>query len=190
VYAPLEQWYAPEFTFHIRTAGDPKSVVEAVRTRLAAVDPDLPVLDPRTMAEHASAATLVQYAGSTMLGAFGLLVVLLTVVGLYGVLTYSVARRSRELAIRAAIGASPADVVRLVLLDGLKISSAGIGIGCCAALAVAQLLRSQIFGVSPSDPVTFGAIAVLLALLALAASALPALRASRVQPAALMRSDT
>ena len=189
IYSSLQQWYTPAMTLHVRTATDPKALIEAVRSQFASVNVGLPFLDPRTLKEHISASTFVQFIGASMLTAFGTLALLLSAVGLYGVLSYVVSQRAREIAIRIAIGATPKDILRLILKQGVGLTLLGISIGVATALAAAQLLRSQLLGVSPADPLTFITVAALLSAVALSACFFPAWRASRTDPAAALKTE-
>ncbi|MEJ7617876.1 MAG: FtsX-like permease family protein [Pyrinomonadaceae bacterium] len=125
--------------------------------------------------------------GALLLGAFGLLALLLAAIGLYGVMSFSVARRTREIGIRMALGARGADVLRLVLRESMTLVALGIALGLLASLAATRLLASFLYGVSTTDPATFGGIAAILAAVALAASLIPARRASRVDPLVALR---
>jgi predicted permease len=187
VYYALRQWYAPSFTLHVRTTERPRALAEAVRGAFAATDPNLPFLDPRTMAEHMGAATFRQFFSATMLSGFGALALLLVAVGLYGVISYSVAQRTRELAIRIALGASARDVLRLVVRQGLAMTAVGLLVGTGLALAAGRLLQSWLLGASATDPLTFVVIPLLLTLVALAACLAPARRATKVDPTVALR---
>jgi predicted permease len=188
-YLPLRQRYAPGITLHVRTAGDPRALAEPVRAELARVSADLPFLSPRTMADHFGASTFVQSLGASMLGAFGSLALVLAAVGLYGVLAYTVAQRGREIAIRVALGAAPGDVLRLVVAQGLRVTAVGLVVGAVLALGAGRLLRGQLLGVPPTDPLTFASIALLLSAVALVASVVPALRGLRVDPVTALKSE-
>ncbi|HKB77780.1 MAG TPA: FtsX-like permease family protein, partial [Myxococcales bacterium] len=124
-----------------------------------------------------------------LLGVFAALALVLSAVGIYGVTAYAVAQRTREIGVRMAIGASAGAVVRMVLTGALRTVGIGVCIGTAAALAAGRLIASQLYGVSARDPVTFAAIAALLALVGLAASGIPALRAARIDPMAALRAD-
>jgi predicted permease len=187
VYYALRQWYASYVTLHVRTAGRPRALAETVRGSFAAADANLPFLDPRTMAEHMGAATFRQFFGASMLSGFGALALLLVAVGLYGVLSYAVAQRTRELAIRAALGASPKDMTRLVLKQGLTLTGVGLVLGTGLALAAGRLLQSWLLGASAADPLTFVGIPLLLVAVALLACLVPARRATRVDPMVALR---
>jgi predicted permease len=189
IYSSLHQWYTSIITLHVRTATDPKALTEAVRSQFSSVNADLPFLDPRSLTDHISASTFVQFIGASMLTAFGMLALLLSAVGLYGVLSYVVNQRRREIAIRIAIGATPKEILRLILKQGAGLTLLGIAIGVASALAAGQLLRNQLLGVNPADPLTFITVASLLSVIALSACIFPALRASRTDPVAALKTE-
>ena len=182
VYRPYAQHYVPYLTLHLRSAGDPRRLERALRGVFERTDPALPVLDVRAMAESMGVAMLFQHMGAWLLSVFGVLALALGAVGLYGVLAFTVAQRAREIGVRIAVGASQRDVVALVVGDAARLAGIGLAAGLVLAVAAARLLRSQIFGVSPLDPVTFVAVVVLLAAVALLAAWVPARRAARVDP--------
>jgi predicted permease len=186
-YSPLKQWYAPVITLQVRTSTNPKSLTETVRREFSRTNTQLPFLDPRTMSEHISAATFVQVVGASMLSGFGVLALILAAVGLYGVLSYVVSLRSRELAIRAALGASPGDVMRLVLRQGMALVVIGLVAGSVISFFAARVLQSQLLGVDPTDPLTFISVITLLSIVALVASFIPARRATKVDPLVALR---
>jgi predicted permease len=189
VFMPLAQVYAGGVAFLMRTAVAPQTLIEPARREFAALDPNVPFLDPQTLEEYSAAAVFVQRAVTWLLGAFGCIALVLAAMGIYGVVAYGVAQRTREMGIRTALGAGRREIVTLVVGQGARIAAAGLVVGVAAALGVAQLLRSQLLGVSPNDPWTFGAIALLLWGVALAATYLPARRAARVDPLVALRSE-
>jgi len=189
VYLPILQAYATSFTVHLRAAGDPHILQQALRRAFEQVDPNLPVADVRTLDEHMGGALFVQELGSAMFAAFGLLALALAAVGLFGVLSHAVAQRTREIGVRLAVGATRRDVVGLVVGKALHLTVIGLGTGTALAAGAARLLRSQIFGVSPLDPVTFGGAAALLLAVALLAAWVPARRAAAVDPLVALRAD-
>jgi ABC-type antimicrobial peptide transport system permease subunit len=128
-------------------------------------------------------------AAGALLGLFGALALALALVGLYGVISYSVSQRAREIGVRMALGARGSDVVRLVLSQGLRLTLIGLGVGLAGALLVSRVLSSVLYGISPTDPLSFGAVAVALTLVALLASYLPARWATRVDPIRALRSE-
>jgi predicted permease len=189
VYSALPQRFEPITTLHVRTVNEPKRLTETLRREFAATSADLPFLEPRTLAEHVSASSFIQFIGATMLSVFGVLALLMSAVGLYGVLSYVVGQRRRELAIRMALGAQAGEVLRLILGQGLRLIGIGIGTGLLAALAAGRLLRNQLPGVHPNDPLTFALIAALLIGVALLACWIPARRATKVDPMIALRCE-
>ncbi len=189
IYYPIAQQYTSEFALHVRTAVPVRTLAEALRRHLAAAVPSLPFLDPRSMSEQIIPATIAQRMGARMLALFGGVALLLAAIGLYGVVSYSVSQRTREIGVRLALGADPRGVVGLVLGQGLRLTAIGLGVGGVLSLGAGMLVRNQLFGLSPADPVTFVALALLLAAVATGASILPALRAARVNPIAALRSE-
>ena len=187
VYRPLMQSYEPKMTLVVRTSGEPAALAGAVRGQLRALDPNLPVAEMRTLAEQFDLSLLPSRVAAWTLGAFGLLALALAAIGVYGVVSYSVAQRTREIGVRVALGASRRDVLRLVLGEGLKMVAAGLGVGLLLALAATRLVAGFLYGVTASDPVTFAGVPVLLGAVALAAGYLPARRATKVDPMKALR---
>ena len=188
-YTSMAQDPSSAFSLVIRTATDPKAIVEPVRGAFASVDPNLPLLDPRTMTENMAGAMFVQSTGASLLGMLGVLALALATIGLYAVLSYLVSYRTREIGIRVALGAETGRVVRLVVRQGLVLTALGLVIGSGLALLVGRALASQLIGVSPSDPLTFVTIPLALLGVAAGASLLPARRAARVDPVTALRSE-
>ncbi len=188
-YHVFGQAAATSLTLHARTAQDPKAMIEAVRREFAAVHADLPVLDPGTLTEHMAASVFVQYVGSSVLGGFGILALLITGTGLYGVLAYAVVQRRREIAITVALGATPRDVATTVLGGGLRLAAAGVACGLALAVAVAMLVRSQLAGVSPTDAVALSGSLAVVGLVVVLASVGPAWRAVRMDPIVALRAQ-
>ncbi len=189
VYSALLQRSETNLTLHIRTAGEPGAITEAVRREFTAVNADLPFLDPRTLLQYISAPNFVQFIGAAMLSSFGALALLLAAIGLFGVLSYLVNQRRREIGIRLALGAEPRHVMRLIFHRGARLLLIGMLVGGGLALAAGRLLRSQLLNVSPSDPLTFAVVALLLALVALLACWIPARRAAKVDPIVALRNE-
>ncbi len=166
----------------VRTSGDPLKLAARIRQELREIDPNLPVIRINTIAEQLDDVLAQERLIATLSVFFGALAVVLACIGLYGVISYSVARRTNEIGIRLALGATPAGVLRMVLKESLWLALAGIALGALAALAAARLISTLLFGVSAADPLTMaGAIALMLAVTALAAF-LPARRAAKVDP--------
>jgi predicted permease len=196
--APVRRVYFPYFNtpigpivlhFEVRATDDPARLSAAVRREIAAVDPALPILaiDPLTQLIRQSLreARLVTRLTAT----FGVLALLLAAVGLYGVMSYAIARRTGEIGLRVALGAQPRDVVRMVLLEALSVVAVGVAIGLPLGLAALRLLRSQLYGVGVADPVAMAVALAVLTLTALAAVLVPASRAARVAPLVALRQE-
>ncbi|MEO8451175.1 MAG: ABC transporter permease [Gemmatimonadota bacterium] len=189
IYRPLAQSVRPDFTVHIRTAGNPKALIEPVRREFASVNANLPFLDPRSMEEQMVPSTIGQRVGSRTLAVFGALALFLAGIGLYGVMSYAVIRRRREIGIRVAVGANVATVTRMILGQGLRVAAIGIAAGAVLALLAGQALRALLLGVSPSDPLTFAVLGLILGTVAVVASLIPARRAARVDPVEVLKSE-
>ena len=189
IYFPIEQSWRDAFTLHLRTRQAPAALIETVRQSFRAIDPDLPFLDPRSMSQHMGAALFANRLGGWLLAVFGLLALTLSTVGIYSVVSYSVSRRVREIGLRVALGAARKDVMRLIVGHSMRLVLIGLVIGGVLGVGVGQLLRSQLFGISPGDPLTFGVVGVLLVGVALLASWLPARRAARIDPLVALKSE-
>ncbi len=189
VYLPLYQFYSPSAILHVRTAGDPLAAASAVAAVVHQSDADLPVFDISTLEARTKTSSFVQRMAGTLVGAFGALAFVIAAVGIYGVIAYSARQRTREIGIRMALGAHPADVLRLVLGQGLRITLIGLAIGIVASLGLARLMSSLLFGVTASDPLTFVAVVLALAGISLLAICIPARRAMRVEPIAALRCE-
>ncbi|HWW77332.1 MAG TPA: ABC transporter permease, partial [Pyrinomonadaceae bacterium] len=187
VYRPVMQSFEPKMTLVVRTSGEPTALAGAVRGQLRALDPNLPVADVRTLAEQFDLSLLPSRVAAWTLGGFGLLALALAAIGVYGVVSYSVAQRTREIGVRVALGASRRDVLRLVLGDGLKMVAAGLAVGLLLAFAATRLVAGFLYGVTASDPLTFAFVPLLLLTVALAAGYLPARRATKVDPLVALR---
>ena len=187
-YLPHLQRYQPNVILEVRTSGDPAAIIPAVRREIAALDRNLPV-QAETMEDALKLSLLPQRVGATLLGIFSLLGIVLASIGLYGVVAYSVAQRTRELGIRLALGADSRDIYRVVLGRGVALTMSGLAIGVVAALALARLARGVLFGVSPADPITLGSVSAILVAVALLASYVPARRATRVDPLVALREE-
>ena len=189
LYRALPQSWRPSLEIFVRTSGDPRPLSEPLRKEFLALDGNLPYLDPRTMEDQTAVATIVQRIGSRMLGIFGALALLLSAIGIYGVMAYTVSLRTREMGIRLALGAARERVVSMVLLYGARLAIIGLMLGGALGFAVANLMRSQLFGVPAGDPLTYVVIAGLLLGVALVASAIPAIRAARIDPIRALKSE-
>jgi putative ABC transport system permease protein len=189
LYYPASQQQFPEFTLVARTAGDPMAIVPTVRAMVRAVDPVMPLQDVRTMDQVISSSMAGARFRTSLLVALALIALVLAAVGVYGVMSYSVEQRTQEMGLRMALGASPRDVLRLVTGHGVRLAIAGIVLGGFFAWALTRVLASVLFGVTPTDPLTFGTIAVLLAAVASLASYIPARRATRADPMLVLRTE-
>jgi predicted permease len=187
------QWYAPAYfgssQLVVRTAGDPARAAAAVRAALLAADPRVVVGRVEPLGDIAAASVAERRVTARLLAAFAALALALAAVGLYGVVSFGTVRRRREFGVRTALGARPADVRRLVLGEGLRLTAWGIAGGLLAAVPVGLLLRGVLFGVGPADPPTLAAICAALAASALMASWVPAHRAARGDPVAALRAE-
>jgi predicted permease len=181
-------WFQ-EVSLVLKTRGEPMSVVPALRDAVRAVDSDLPLSELFTLEEVITRSVAGRRLNLVLLGTFALIALVLASAGLYGVLSYLVAQRSRELGIRVALGARPRDVVGLVMRQGTLLVAVGLGAGLAGALGLSRLVESLLYGVSARDPLTFTGLAVLLGGIALVATWLPARRASRVDPVIVMRGE-
>jgi putative ABC transport system permease protein len=176
-------------TFAIRTSVPPATLAQPLVAAIRAIDPEQPVANIRTMVEVLDAKLTSQRFSALALGAFAGVALLLAAVGIYSVLSYIVRGRSREIGIRTALGARPADVLRLVIVEGMWPALVGIAAGMVAALSSAKVMESLVFGVSASDPLTLAGVGATLAVVALLASLVPAYRALRLDPVKLLRAN-
>lgn len=175
--------------FTVRTTRDLESLVREVRAEITSVDPTVPIARIDTMERILSASVARERFSMLLLGLFGVVALLLASVGIYGVMSYSISRRTVELGIRMAVGANAGDVLKLVLLHGATMAGSGVVIGLLGAVALSRLMVSQLHGVSATDPWIFGGVAAILASVSMVATYLPALRASRIDPLLALRGD-
>jgi putative ABC transport system permease protein len=189
LHVPYAQFPVPSMAFTVRTSGAPESLVPAIRRELSEIDPRLPLASVRTFDEVIAAATRNSRLYSVLTAVFGLLAAMLAIVGIYSVMSYAVAQRMRELAIRSALGASHRGLLRLVLREGFVLSAIGIVAGIAGAFGASRLIRALLYQVSPTDPGVFALTAAAVALAAVLGYLLPAFRASRVEPAVALRSE-
>jgi putative ABC transport system permease protein len=189
LYCPFDQDANSYINYLVRTAGNPAIAVGEVRDALTKIDPQLFAITPLTVEQiiQQSPSVFLRRYPSYLIGSFAVLALLLASIGLYGLISYSVSQRTREIGIRVALGAQEGDVLRLVMGQGAKLTAIGVAIGIAAALGLTQLMGSILYGVKATDPLTFIGVAVVLALVALAACYIPARRAMRVDPMVALR---
>jgi putative ABC transport system permease protein len=173
----------------VRSSAGPEAVVAAARQQLRAVDPALPIITPRPMGELVSEAVAQPRFRTFLLGTFALLALAVSLVGVFGLTSYFVSQRTRDIGLRMALGARPEDILRSVLLYGSKVVAVGIVFGLGASFAVTRSMRALLYGVTPEDPLTFASVATLLAIGGLVACYWPARRATRIDPAVALRAE-
>lgn len=191
-YVPLAQRYQSPITLMIRSAGDPEALVAPLRTTLRDLDPDLPLFNVKTMDAHVRDSVfglMPLRMGAAMAGAQGVIGLLLAVMGLYAVVSYAVSRRTREIGVRVALGATRADVIRLVVREGMGLTLVGIAIGLVASLGLGQVLSGALYGVSAMDARVYVGVTVLLLGVSALACYVPARRATRVDPLVALRAE-
>ncbi|MCG8460704.1 MAG: hypothetical protein MI919_30850, partial [Holophagales bacterium] len=182
-YLPITQDPRRYLGFALRTSGSYAGIGGSVRAVMQELDPELPLFDVRTMEERISASLITRRSPMLLTLGFGAIALFLAAVGIYGVLAYLVARRTREMGIRMALGSSAGGIFRLVLGEGLGIVAAGLLVGAMGAFALGRFLTSHLYGVEPLDPTVIGSVIALLLAVAIAACALPGWRACRIPPA-------
>jgi predicted permease len=187
VYSPLRQSYNGSIHLIVRATSDPRALIGAIRNEAQKLDANLPLYDIKTFSEHLSLSLFPARVAATLLGSFAVVALALAAMGIYGVTSYSVSQRTREIGIRLALGARPADVLRMVVGQSSRLAAAGLLIGLVSAFLLTRLMEGLLYGVSATDPVTFAAIVALLALVALVACFIPARRASKVDPQVALR---
>ncbi|HEV2615201.1 MAG TPA: ABC transporter permease [Candidatus Acidoferrales bacterium] len=173
--------------FELRTQGPPATVVSELRDTVRQADPALPLINLKTQAEETSEALSQERLFARLTTVFGLLALSLAMIGLYGTMAYSVMRKTHEIGIRMALGATPQDVLAMVIAQGIKLTLMGVAVGIVAALGATRLMSSMIYGVTGTDPLTFVSVAIVLVAVALAACYIPARRAMRVDPMIALR---
>jgi putative ABC transport system permease protein len=189
IYAPFAQMPSPTMVLVVRTEGPPEALAATIERRVHDLDPDQPLAERRTMAQIVDRAVSGARFNTVLLTGFGLVAFSLAVVGIYGVISYDVGQRTRELAIRAALGARPGDLLRMVLGEGARLAGIGILLGVVASFLLTRLLASMLYTIEPRDLTTFAAVPVLLAVVALAACYIPARRALALEPSAALRHE-
>src|SRR3954447_26055803 len=189
VYTPLYRDYSGTVTLVARTRGDPRQVLSALRREVQKLDPSISVYAAKTLKEHMGTSLFPARMAAIALGSFGVLALVLAAVGIYGVMSHVVAGRTREIGLRMALGAQLSDVQKLILKQGMLLAGIGSIAGLLLAFGGARLMKSLLYGVSASDPITFTCVALLLLGIALLACWIPARRASRVQPMIALRAE-
>jgi putative ABC transport system permease protein len=189
---PMVYWPHPELahtsmTIVVRTAGDPTSIAAGAAREIQAIDPDQPVSDVRTMKQLLATSVARARFNTLLLGLFAALALVLSSVGIYGVMAYSVVQRTKEIGIRIALGAQARDVLKMIVGHGMLLTLAGVGLGLTGALILTRLMSSLLFGVSTTDPLTFIGVSLLLSAVALFACYIPARRATKVDPMIALR---
>ncbi|HZN08260.1 MAG TPA: ABC transporter permease [Pyrinomonadaceae bacterium] len=188
-YIPLQQDFFPSARLHVRTVGDPQSMVNTVRAIVRGADATVPISNVQTGGEHLGLALLVPRIGAMLLGPAGLVALVLGIIGLYGVMSYSVARRTKEIGIRMALGAQEVDVLRMVMKEGMGLVGIGLLLGLTVAFVITRVLTSFLYGISATDPLTFVAVSLILIAVALVSIFIPARKALKVQPNIALRYD-
>jgi putative ABC transport system permease protein len=189
IYVPLLQNYADAGTLHVRAAGDAAQITAAVRGVVKELAPNLLLLDVQTLSDRIDQSLNGQRSQTRLLAFFGLLALLLSSIGIYGVMAYSVAQRTREIGIRMALGARSQNVLSLIIKQGMALVVSGVALGLIAAFVVTRLIGSLLFGVTAADPMTFAVTSLLLVGVAALAGYLPARRATKVDPLIALRQD-
>ena len=189
LYLPITQWYRPDAVLVVKTEGDPAGIVPQLHTTVRSLDANIPLFDVRTIAEHLEVSVFLQRMIASLLGAFGVLALLLSTVGLYGVIAAIASQRSAEIGMRMALGATRGNIMSLILKQAMGMTGLGVVIGISAALGITRLFKSLLVGVSATDSVSFGGTTLLLVLVALLASYLPARRAAATDPLQALRNE-
>jgi len=182
-----EKWQSFGMNLAVRTDGDPLNVSSMVTNAIHDVDAEVPLLNIRTMNESVSASLSSQRFTMLLLAAFAGTALLLAAAGIYGVMAYMVTRRTREIGVRMALGAAASDVLRLVIGQGMWTTVTGVAIGITASLALSRMMRSLLFGVSATDPLTLAGVVLLLVGVSLLACWIPARRATKIDPLVALR---
>jgi putative ABC transport system permease protein len=186
-YLPFNQIPQGGMTVIIKGASDPNLLISSARNAVKEIDPDQPIYNPRTMGEIRAESVEGERLTLTLLSLFASIALVLAIVGIYGVMSYSVTQRTHEIGIRMAIGARPLDVFKMILGQGMKLALIGVGLGLVGAFIVTRFMATMLFGIEPTDATTFGAITAILIAVALLACYLPGRRATKVEPTISLR---
>jgi ABC-type lipoprotein release transport system permease subunit len=189
VYFPLSQAFRNPVAYLVRSTGDPAALAPSVRAAVRAIDPSLPIYETQPLAAYLESARGVQRFTMLLVAAFASLALLLAAIGVYGVIAYVAVQRRREFGVRLALGATPREIGRLVLAEGLKLTALGAALGLVGALATGQLIRGLLVGVSPLDAFAFAVPLPVLGLVALAACLWPARRATEANVLDVLRAE-
>jgi putative ABC transport system permease protein len=189
IFLPLTQRPRPRLALVASYRGDLGSTLTALRGTVKAIDPAMPIFETKTMDQHMARAMMGPRLSAALAGPAGLLAALIAAIGLYGVMAYSVSRRTQEIGIRVAVGATPAVILRLVARQGLVLSGIGIVIGLVVAFLSSNVVSILLFGITPTDPIVFVGVPLLLAVVAAVASYIPARRALRIDPLIALRQE-
>jgi predicted permease len=188
-YIPIRQVFRPEYglTFHVRTSGSVNEAIAAIGREAAAIDPAVTIFDSQPMTEYISGSLYGAKISASLLTLLSGIGLLLAAMGLYGVMAYSVAQRTREFGVRVAMGAKPRDILRLILRESGALTISGMVAGLILAALAARIVANAIYGISPLDPLTYGAVGIVLVAVGVAASYIPARRAAKVDPMVALR---
>ena len=189
VYVAHAQWGAPALTVVARTAGDPLELLRPIQAAVRRLDPEIPIAEARTMEQALDASLMSQKLRTAVFGGFAGLALLLSAVGIYGVMAYLVTQREREIALRMALGASRTEVLTRVIGQSVRLALPGLVLGVAGALLSARVLAGFLYEVQPLDPPTLGAVPLVVIVLVSAAALVPARRAARTEPMSVLRSE-
>jgi ABC-type antimicrobial peptide transport system permease subunit len=187
LYLPNTQMAMNGFTLFVRTTSAPLASVAAVRNQVLTVDKDQPIFDVKTLAQRVSDATAVSRSLTILFSAFAVLALVLGLVGVYGIVSYSVTQRTQEIGIRMALGARALHILQLILRHGLVLVVCGVALGVAGALALTRFLTTLLFGITPTDTLTFVVVAAIFFFIAMVAALIPARRATKVDPLTALR---
>jgi predicted permease len=189
IYVPLYQHYQPSATFLVRATSNASGIPQIAKAEIGAIDKALPIFDVKTGMEHLEFALLPARIAGGLLGVLGAIALMLAAIGIYGVMSFAVVQRTREMGIRIALGAGRTNVLQLVIGQGMRLALVGMAVGIGVAAAVTRFASMFLYGISPTDPLTFTAISGILGLVAFMACYVPARRATRVDPIVALRAD-
>jgi ABC-type antimicrobial peptide transport system permease subunit len=187
-YVPYEQSENTQpLDLVVKAKGDPSSLTAAIVEAVRSVDPDQPVSNVTTMKDHVAGVLVTDRFGAVLMGTLAALGLILAVIGVYGVMAYSVSKQTGEMGLRMALGARPSDILKTVVSRGAKLVAVGLCVGLAGALILTKFLSGSLYGMNPDDPLTFGVVSLILTAVALAACYIPARRAMRVDPTVALR---